>query len=212
MLPPIRSATSKFLAGAVSVEILLHLGREFARRLRRMSARGIWGAGGGPSPALGEHRKGRRQPVLPVPVWRCRDRRRASTWEVACSCTGGRGGCNRWPATAASTLSDKPRWEKDIEPLVETAALNAGNNCRANPGTARKFARDFRIRRQAAYQDIAFRYRAASKRNIGVNWPKSMEQAREALKKLNVFAEMPELTSQANCRGRFRSNSIRKPR
>jgi Caspase domain len=41
-------------------------------------------------------------------------------------------------------------------------------------------------------QDIAFRYRAASKRNIGVNWPKSMERAREALKKLNVYAEMLE--------------------
>jgi hypothetical protein len=37
-------------------------------------------------------------------------------------------------------------------------------------------------------QDIAFRYRAASSRNIGANGPKSMEQAREALKKLNVFA------------------------
>jgi hypothetical protein len=37
-------------------------------------------------------------------------------------------------------------------------------------------------------QDIAFRYRAASSRNIGANWPKSMEQVREALKKLNVFA------------------------
>jgi hypothetical protein len=29
-------------------------------------------------------------------------------------------------ATAASTLSDKPRWEKDIEPLVDTAAWNLG--------------------------------------------------------------------------------------
>jgi hypothetical protein len=58
-----------------------------------------------------------------------------------------------------------------------------------NPGTARRFARDFRIRRQAAYQDIAFRYRAASSRNIGANWPKSMEQAPEALKKLNVLHE-----------------------
>jgi hypothetical protein len=38
-------------------------------------------------------------------------------------------------------------------------------------------------------QSIAFRYRAASSRNIGAYWPKSMEQAREALKKLNVFAE-----------------------
>jgi hypothetical protein len=36
-------------------------------------------------------------------------------------------------ATAASTLSDKPRWEKDIEPLVETAAWNLEKDCRAQP-------------------------------------------------------------------------------
>jgi hypothetical protein len=36
-------------------------------------------------------------------------------------------------ATAASTLSDKPRLEKDIEPLVETAAWILGNDCRAQP-------------------------------------------------------------------------------
>jgi hypothetical protein len=96
-------------------------------------------------------------------------------------------------ATAASTLSDKPRWEKDIEPLVETAAWNPGNNCRANPGTARKFARDFGYADRRLIQDIAFRYRAASSRNIGANWPKSMEQAREALKKLNVFAAMADV-------------------
>jgi hypothetical protein len=39
-------------------------------------------------------------------------------------------------------------------------------------------------------QDIAFRYRAASSRNIGANWPKSMEPALEAPKKLNVFARI----------------------
>ena len=33
-------------------------------------------------------------------------------------------------------------------------------------------------------QDIAFRYRAASSRNIGSNWPKSMEQARNRRKSL----------------------------
>jgi hypothetical protein len=57
-----------------------------------------------------------------------------------------------------------------------------------NPGTARKFARDFGYADRRLTQDIALRYRAASWRNIGANWPKSMEQAREVLKKLNVFA------------------------
>ncbi|MGA9091445.1 MAG: hypothetical protein WB420_20315, partial [Bradyrhizobium sp.] len=59
-----------------------------------------------------------------------------------------------------------------------------------NPGTARKFARDFGYADRRLDQDIAFRYRAASRRNIGANWPKSMEPLREALKKLNVFASM----------------------
>ena len=54
-------------------------------------------------------------------------------------------------------MSDRPRWEKDIEPLVETAAWNPGKTVALNPGTARRFARDFRIRRQAAYS----RYRAS---------------------------------------------------
>jgi hypothetical protein len=61
-------------------------------------------------------------------------------------------------ATAASTLSDKPRWEKDIEPLVENRRLESRIKTVAlNPGTARKYARDFRIRRQAAYS----RYRVS---------------------------------------------------
>jgi len=29
-------------------------------------------------------------------------------------------------ATAASTLSDSPRFEKDIEPLIDTAVRNRG--------------------------------------------------------------------------------------
>jgi hypothetical protein len=37
-------------------------------------------------------------------------------------------------------------------------------------------------------QEIAFRFRAALRRNIGFKRPKSMEQGREGLKKLNVFA------------------------
>src|ERR1700722_19559389 len=60
-----------------------------------------------------------------------------------------------------------------------------------NPGTARRFARDFGYADRRLNQDIAFRYRAASARNIGANWPKSMEQVREALQKLNVFASSP---------------------
>src|ERR1700737_3185821 len=54
-------------------------------------------------------------------------------------------------ATAASTLSDKPRWEKDIEPLVETAAWNPGNNCRAQPRNGTQICTGFRIHGQAAY-------------------------------------------------------------
>jgi hypothetical protein len=46
-------------------------------------------------------------------------------------------------ATAASTLSDKPRWEKDIEPLVETAAWNPGKDCRAQPRNGTQFCSGF---------------------------------------------------------------------
>jgi hypothetical protein len=64
-------------------------------------------------------------------------------------------------ATAASTLSDKPRWEKDIELLGASGRnrrLDSQIKAAAiNPGTARKFARDFRKRRQAAYS----RYRVS---------------------------------------------------
>ena len=95
-------------------------------------------------------------------------------------------------ATAASTLSDKPRWEKDIEPLVETAAWNPGTTVAPIPERHTNLHGIFGYADRRLIQDIAFRYRAASKRNIGVNWLKSMEQAREALKKLNVFAEMLE--------------------
>src|SRR5258708_36595614 len=96
-----------------------------------------------------------------------------------------------WPvaATAASTLSDKPRWEKDIEPLVETAAWNPGTTVAPIPERHANLHGIFGYADRRLIQDIAFRYRAASKRNIGVNWPKSMERAREPLKKLNVFAE-----------------------
>src|SRR5258707_10753172 len=86
--------------------------------------------------------------------------------------------------------------------MVETAAWNPGTNCRANPGTARKFARDFGNADRRLIQDIAFRYRAASSRNIGANWPKSMEQGPEAPKKLNVFA---------NLTLRIASDSARRP-
>src|SRR5258708_18390934 len=97
-----------------------------------------------------------------------------------------------WPvaATAASTLSDKPRWEKDIEPLVETAAWNPGTTVAPIPERHANLHGIFGYADRRLIQDIAFRYRAASKRNIGVNWPKSMERAREPLKKLNVFAQM----------------------
>src|SRR5258706_10728888 len=99
-----------------------------------------------------------------------------------------------WPvaARAASTLSDKPRWEKDIEPLVETAAWNPGTTVAPIPERHANLHGIFGYADRRLIQDIAFRYRAASKRNIGVNWPKSMEQAREALKKLNVSVEMLE--------------------
>jgi hypothetical protein len=43
------------------------------------------------------------------------------------------------------------------EPLVETAAWILRKTVALNPGTARKFARDFWIRRQAAYS----RYRVS---------------------------------------------------
>src|SRR3954471_4863411 len=69
----------------------------------------------------------------------------------------GGGGVKPVPATAASPLSEKPRWEKDIEPLVETAAWNLGNNCRAQPRNGTQICTGFRIRRQAAYS----RYRAS---------------------------------------------------
>ena len=106
-------------------------------------------------------------------------------------------------ATAASTLSDKPRWEKDIEPLVDTAAWNPGKRLsRSTPERHADLHGIFGNADRRLIQDIAFRYRAASGRNIGANWPKSMEQGPEALKKLNVFA---------NFRLRITSDSARRP-
>src|SRR3954463_2408064 len=46
-------------------------------------------------------------------------------------------------------------------------------------------------------QDIAFRYRAASRRNIRSKWPKSMWGSRENPKKLNVFAQMKGFADRA---------------
>src|ERR1700755_3460661 len=54
-------------------------------------------------------------------------------------------------ATAASTLSDKPRWEKDIEPLADTAAWNLRKSCRAQSRNGTQICTGFWIRRQAAY-------------------------------------------------------------
>jgi hypothetical protein len=48
-------------------------------------------------------------------------------------------------------LSDKPRWEKDIEPLKIPPLGILEMTVALNPGTACRFARGFRIRRQAAY-------------------------------------------------------------
>src|SRR4030088_3530282 len=121
----------------------------------------------------------------------------------------GVGGVNRVPATGASTLSDKPRWEKDIEPLVETAAWNPGKDCRAQPRNGTQLLLGiFGYADRRLIQGIAFRYRAASSRNIVANWQKSMEQAREALKKLNVLHVFPGIAPLAfhlldhNCRPR----------
>jgi hypothetical protein len=92
-------------------------------------------------------------------------------------------------ATAASTLSDKPRWEKDIEPLVDTAAWNPGKRLlRSTPERHADLHGIFGNADRRLIQDIAFRYRAASSRKIGANSSKSMEQRPEAPKKLNVFA------------------------
>ena len=106
-------------------------------------------------------------------------------------------------ATAASTLSDKPRWEKDIEPLVDTAAWNPGKRLsRSTPERHADLHGIFGNADRRLIQDIAFRYRAASRRNIGANWPKSMERGPEAPKKLNVFA---------NFTLRITSDSARRP-
>src|SRR6476646_10247353 len=77
-----------------------------------------------------------------------------------------------------------------MEPLVETAAWNPGTTVAPIPERHANLHGIFGYADRRLIQDIAFRYRAASKRNIGVNWLKSMERAREALKKLNVSAEM----------------------
>src|SRR5258705_8637677 len=88
--------------------------------------------------------------------------------------------------------------------MVETAAWNPGNNCRANPGTARKFARDFRIRRQAAYS----RYRVSIPGRVEAEprgeLAKENGAGREALTKLNVFTEIIEF--------RIIASRIRRPR
>jgi hypothetical protein len=86
-------------------------------------------------------------------------------------------------ATAASTLSDKPRWEKDIEPLVDTAAWNPGKRLlRSTPERHADLHGIFGNADRRLIQDIAFRYRAASSRNIGANWPKSMDSGRKRRK------------------------------
>src|ERR1700761_200549 len=99
-------------------------------------------------------------------------------------------------ATAASTLSDKPRLEKDIEPLVDTAAWNLRTSCRAQPRNGmQRCTGFFGYADRRLNQSIAFRYRAASRRNIGRSLPKSMERGVKALKKLNVFAKMPAISA-----------------
>jgi len=91
-------------------------------------------------------------------------------------------------ATAASTLSDKPRWEKDIEPLEDTAAWNPGKRLsRSTPERHADLHGIFGNAGRRLIQDIAFRYRAASSRNIGANWPKSMERGPEAPKSLTFL-------------------------
>jgi hypothetical protein len=68
-----------------------------------------------------------------------------------------------------------------LESRKKTVALN--------PGTARKYARDFRgYADRRLTQDIALRFRAALRRNIGFKLPKSMDQGGDEPKKLNVFA------------------------
>jgi hypothetical protein len=75
--------------------------------------------------------------------------------------------------------------------LVDTAAWNPGKSCRAQSRNGTQICSGFfGYADRRHIQDIAFRYRAASSRNIGSNWLKSMEQAREAPKKLNVFARI----------------------
>ncbi len=57
-------------------------------------------------------------------------------------------------------MSERPRWENDIELLGASdrnRRLGSEMAVALNPGTARKFARDYRIRRQAAYS----RYRVS---------------------------------------------------
>ena len=91
-------------------------------------------------------------------------------------------------ATAASTLSDKPRWEKDIEPLVDTAAWNPGKRLsRSTPERHADLHGIFGNADRRLIQDIAFRYRAASRRKIGANWPKSMDSGRKRRKSLTFL-------------------------
>src|SRR4051812_36251059 len=77
-----------------------------------------------------------------------------------------------WPIEAGNRISIS---SIGFMPLVETAAWILGKNCRATPGAARKHARGSLGASRRLVQNIAFRYRAASLRNIGRNPPKSMQ-------------------------------------
>ena len=108
-------------------------------------------------------------------------------------------------------MSDKPRWEKDIEPLVETAAWNSEKTVALNPGTARKFARDFLIRRQAAYS----RYRVSIPGRVEPEHRGELDKVNGAgagaPKKLNVLAQMPAVPNHLrdlNRRGVSANNGI----
>src|SRR4029077_1588447 len=91
------------------------------------------------------------------------------------------------------------RSEKDIEPLVDEPLLERPlvdpppgilRSCCVQPRNGMQICSGFSgYADRRLNQDIALRYRAASKRNIGRNRPKSMEHGPEALKKLNVLHE-----------------------
>ncbi len=112
----------EFLAGAVFVEILLDLGGEFARRFENQRA---WHPGAGAALFQhGEHRKDEGRGLAGAGLGDAENVSAGQNMGDRLFLNGGRGGVTGGRDGGERPCRTRPRWEKDIEPLVETAVRN----------------------------------------------------------------------------------------